>query len=75
MLYTREKIFKQKILFFEGAALLSGAGIIHRGTKGSGGFVAVKLSSYDYSAHIKAEPPTSEFDEDSDTTEFVPIVN
>ncbi|XP_028172666.1 uncharacterized protein LOC114361723 isoform X2 [Ostrinia furnacalis] len=65
----------QPVMPMKGAGLTSGAGIIHRGARGSGGFIGVKLFTYDYSAHIKAEPPASEFDSDSDTTEFVPIVN
>ncbi|KAL0839140.1 hypothetical protein ABMA28_017111 [Loxostege sticticalis] len=65
----------QPVMPMKGAGLTSGAGIIHRGARGSGGFIGVKLFTYDYSTHIKAEPPASEFDVDSDTTEFVPIVN
>ncbi|CAH0751220.1 unnamed protein product [Diatraea saccharalis] len=65
----------QPVSPMKGGGLLSGAGIIHRGIKGSGGFIAVKLFTYDYSAHIKAEPPTSEFDEEADTTEFASIIN
>lgn len=38
-------------------ALLSGAGIYHKGTAGYGGFVAPKLITYDYSKHMKAEFP------------------
>ncbi|CAH0715851.1 unnamed protein product, partial [Brenthis ino] len=41
----------------KGAALLSGAGIIHRGARDSGGFVAAKLFTYDYSRHVRAEQP------------------
>lgn len=58
-----------------GAALISGAGMIHRGARGSGGFVAVKLTTYDYSRHVRADPPPTAFDEDGETTEFVPVVN
>ncbi|CAH2096557.1 unnamed protein product [Euphydryas editha] len=41
----------------KGAALLSGAGIVHRGARGSGGFLAAKLFTYDYSPHVSALPP------------------
>ncbi|XP_045448290.1 uncharacterized protein LOC123656677 [Melitaea cinxia] len=41
----------------KGAALLSGAGIVHRGARGSGGFIAPKLFAYDYSLHVKTQPP------------------
>ncbi|CAH2981054.1 unnamed protein product [Chilo suppressalis] len=66
----------QPVSPMKGGGLLSGAGIIHRGVKGSGGFIAVKLFTYNYSAHIKAEPPASEFDnDDADATEFTPVIN
>ncbi|XP_063624574.1 uncharacterized protein LOC134796349 isoform X2 [Cydia splendana] len=41
----------------KGASLASGAGIVHRGQRGSGGFVSVKLFTYDYSRHVRADPP------------------
>ncbi|XP_063384297.1 uncharacterized protein LOC134670393 isoform X1 [Cydia fagiglandana] len=41
----------------KGASLASGAGIVHRGQRGSGGFVSVKLFTYDYSPHVRADPP------------------
>ncbi|XP_039753721.1 uncharacterized protein LOC120629046 isoform X2 [Pararge aegeria] len=41
----------------KGTALISGAGIIHRGAHGTGGFIAAKLFTYDYSRHVKAESP------------------
>ena len=31
---------------------LSGAGIFHKGSKGSGGFVAVRIKTYDFSNHL-----------------------
>lgn len=38
---------------------LAGAGLYHKGQAGFGGFVAPKLFTYDYSAHIEiaSEPP------------------
>lgn len=38
---------------------LAGAGLYHKGQTGFGGFVAPKLFTYDYSAHIEiaTEPP------------------
>ncbi|XP_026327753.1 uncharacterized protein LOC113236030 isoform X2 [Hyposmocoma kahamanoa] len=65
----------QPVQPMKGASLLSGAGIIHRGVTGSGGFVAVKVLTYDYSRHVRADPPPTTFDEDGETTEFVPVVN
>ncbi|KAI5639122.1 hypothetical protein NE865_08322 [Phthorimaea operculella] len=65
----------QPVMPMRGAALSSGAGIIHRGTKGSGGYVAVKLYTYDFSRHVHANPPPSAFEEDGETTEFVPVIN
>ncbi|XP_050675769.1 uncharacterized protein LOC126972772 isoform X2 [Leptidea sinapis] len=41
----------------QGAALISGAGMIHRGARGSGGFVSPKLFTYDHSRHVHADPP------------------
>ncbi|XP_063536055.1 uncharacterized protein LOC134745886 isoform X3 [Cydia strobilella] len=41
----------------KGASLASGAGVVHRGSRGSGGFVSVKLFTYDYSPHVRADPP------------------
>ncbi|XP_063364049.1 uncharacterized protein LOC134652808 isoform X2 [Cydia amplana] len=41
----------------KGASLASGAGVVHRGSRGSGGFVTVKLFTYDYSPHVRADPP------------------
>ena len=34
------------------ATVLSGAGLIHRGSETSGGFIALKLSTYNYGLHI-----------------------
>lgn len=36
---------------------LSGAGIYHKGRKGSGGFVAPRIITYDFVKHLKAELP------------------
>ncbi|XP_075978224.1 uncharacterized protein LOC142977959 [Anticarsia gemmatalis] len=36
--------------------LNSGVGLYHRGRWGTGGFIGIKLFTYDYSSHIKAEP-------------------
>ncbi|XP_061715652.1 uncharacterized protein LOC133523945 isoform X2 [Cydia pomonella] len=41
----------------KGASLASGAGVVHRGSRGSGGFITVKLFTYDYSPHVRADPP------------------
>ncbi|CAF4907893.1 unnamed protein product [Pieris macdunnoughi] len=55
----------------KGASLISGAGMIHRGTRGSGGFIAPKLFTYDYSRHVKAElPPDSD---DGESPDFMPV--
>ncbi|CAK1579900.1 unnamed protein product [Parnassius mnemosyne] len=59
----------------KGTALSSGAGLMHRGAPGSGGFIAVKLFTYDYSRHVKAEVPPTAYEENGDTTEFTPVVN
>ncbi|XP_052758205.1 uncharacterized protein LOC116413097 isoform X2 [Galleria mellonella] len=37
--------------------LLSGAGVSHRGAVGSGGFVALKLFTYDYAPHVRVRHP------------------
>ncbi|XP_059061471.1 uncharacterized protein LOC131854374 [Achroia grisella] len=34
--------------------LLRGVGLMHRGMHGSGGYIALKLFSYDYTAHVRA---------------------
>ncbi|XP_035439759.1 uncharacterized protein LOC118269000 isoform X1 [Spodoptera frugiperda] len=70
-----QPVVPSKALNTKGATLLSGAGLYHRGARGSGGFIGVKVITYDYSKHVKAEPPPSEFVDESETTEFVPIVN
>nr|BAM19671.1 conserved hypothetical protein [Papilio xuthus] len=49
----------QSVQPLKGGGLSSGAGLIHRGAPGSGGFIAVKLFTYDYSRHVKAEVPPS----------------
>ncbi|XP_018339502.1 PREDICTED: uncharacterized protein LOC108746909 isoform X1 [Trachymyrmex septentrionalis] len=36
---------------------LAGAGIFHKGRKGSGGFVALKLTTYDFAPHLQADLP------------------
>ncbi|XP_071643768.1 uncharacterized protein Orion isoform X1 [Temnothorax longispinosus] len=36
---------------------LSGAGIFHKGRKGSGGFVALKLTTYDFAPHLQIDLP------------------
>ncbi|XP_026734290.1 uncharacterized protein LOC113498483 isoform X2 [Trichoplusia ni] len=70
-----QPVVPTKALNTKGASLLSGAGIYHRGGRGSGGFLGVKILTYDYSKHVKAEPPPSEFVDEAETTEFVPIIN
>ncbi|KAJ8731650.1 hypothetical protein PYW07_004814 [Mythimna separata] len=70
-----QPVVPSKALNTKGATLLSGAGLYHRGAKGSGGFIGPKVITYDYSKHVKAEPPPTEFADESETTEFVPIVN
>ncbi|KOB66538.1 Uncharacterized protein OBRU01_21101 [Operophtera brumata] len=64
----------QPVVPSKGGALLSGAGIIHRGSRGSGGFIAVKLLTYDFSKHVKAEPLPADITE-PDATEFTPMIN
>jgi len=34
---------------------IAGAGIFHKGRKGSGGFVALKLITYDFAPHLQAD--------------------
>ncbi|XP_076232515.1 chemokine-like protein orion isoform X2 [Calliopsis andreniformis] len=36
---------------------ISGAGIFHKGRKGSGGFVAFKLITYDFTSHLQVDLP------------------
>ncbi|XP_018301871.1 uncharacterized protein orion isoform X1 [Mycetomoellerius zeteki] len=36
---------------------LAGAGIFHKGRKGSGGFVALKLTTYDFAPHLQVDLP------------------
>ncbi|XP_066595208.1 uncharacterized protein orion [Prorops nasuta] len=36
---------------------LSGAGVYHKGSKGSGGFVALKLITFNYEPHLQADVP------------------
>ncbi|KAL0118791.1 hypothetical protein PUN28_009452 [Cardiocondyla obscurior] len=36
---------------------LSGAGIFHKGRKGSGGFVALKLTTYNFAPHLQVDLP------------------
>ncbi|XP_072948872.1 uncharacterized protein orion isoform X1 [Epargyreus clarus] len=62
----------QPVQPMKGAALASGAGLVHRGARGSGGFVGVKLFTYDYSRHVRAAAPPAPQD---DADEFNPIVN
>ncbi|XP_047503173.1 uncharacterized protein LOC125048534 isoform X1 [Pieris napi] len=59
----------QPVQPLKGASLISGAGMIHRGTRGSGGFIAPKLFTYDYSRHVKAELPP---DDDGESPDFMP---
>ncbi|KAM3962598.1 uncharacterized protein ACR2FA_003224 [Aphomia sociella] len=60
----------------KGGALLSGAGVVHRGARGSGGFIALKLFTYDFSRHVQAETPVNEYyDVDTDTTDVPPPLN
>ncbi|XP_045773211.1 uncharacterized protein LOC123872741 isoform X3 [Maniola jurtina] len=59
----------------KGSALISGAGIIHRGTRGSGGFIAAKLFTYNYSRHIKAESPPAFVEADVEKDLVLPVSN
>ncbi|XP_073957026.1 chemokine-like protein orion isoform X1 [Choristoneura fumiferana] len=61
----------QPVIPMKGAALASGAGLIHRGARGSGGYIAVKLFTYDFSRHVRADPPPNP---DENTTEFLPLM-
>ncbi|CAH2048299.1 unnamed protein product, partial [Iphiclides podalirius] len=65
----------QPVQPMKGGALSSGAGLVHRGAPGSGGFVALKLFTYDYSRHVKADIPPAAYEEVAETSEFAPIVN
>ncbi|KAG6449172.1 hypothetical protein O3G_MSEX005930 [Manduca sexta] len=67
----------QPVLPSKGAALATGAGVIHRGAPSSGGFIALKLRSYNNARHVKAEPPPADFTEEKDdAADFVlPVVN
>ncbi|XP_050350897.1 uncharacterized protein LOC126773786 isoform X1 [Nymphalis io] len=58
-----------------GASLLSGAGIIHRGASGYGGFVAPKLVTYDYSRHVRAQPPPDDIQEEEPADVILPLNN
>nr|XP_026492111.1 uncharacterized protein LOC113397811 isoform X3 [Vanessa tameamea] len=58
-----------------GAALLSGAGIIHRGARGYGGFIAPKLFTYDYSRHVRAQPPPDNIQEEESPDVNLPLNN
>ncbi|XP_045498674.1 uncharacterized protein LOC123696512 isoform X2 [Colias croceus] len=53
----------------KGSALISGAGILHRGARGSGGLLAPKLLTYDFSRHVRADPPP----DSADTEDFMPV--
>ncbi|XP_032680538.1 uncharacterized protein LOC116848499 isoform X1 [Odontomachus brunneus] len=37
--------------------LIAGAGIFHKGNKGSGGFVALRLITYDFTPHLQVDLP------------------
>lgn len=66
----------QPVQTLKGGALLSGAGVVHRGADGNGGFIALKVFTYDFSRHIQAETPVNEYyDVDTDTTELMPPLN
>lgn len=40
---------------------IAGAGIFHKGRQGSGGYVALRLITYDFSKHLQVDlPPTKE---------------
>ncbi|XP_020290289.1 uncharacterized protein LOC109857914 isoform X2 [Pseudomyrmex gracilis] len=39
------------------AVPIAGAGVIHKGHKGSGGFVAMKLITYDFAPHLQIDLP------------------
>ncbi|XP_013143943.1 PREDICTED: uncharacterized protein LOC106107598 isoform X4 [Papilio polytes] len=57
----------------KGGGLASGAGLVHRGAPGSGGFIALKLFTYDYSRHVRADVPPGAYDDT--TSEFTPVIN
>ncbi|CAK1554539.1 unnamed protein product [Leptosia nina] len=61
----------QPIEPLKGGSLISGAGMIHRGARGSGGFIAPKLITYDYSRHVKAELPIDIYEGES--PDFMPV--
>ncbi|KAJ8969368.1 hypothetical protein NQ314_001800 [Rhamnusium bicolor] len=56
------------------AVPLKGAGIYYKGFKGYGGFVAPKITTYDFSKHLKTEFPKSQIREDSEEA-FDPLIN
>ncbi|XP_038209829.1 uncharacterized protein LOC119830767 isoform X1 [Zerene cesonia] len=61
----------------KGGALVSGAGLVHRGARGSGGFLAPKLFTYDFARHVRADPPPDaadapDADADADADDFMP---
>ncbi|XP_059061470.1 uncharacterized protein LOC131854373 [Achroia grisella] len=45
----------QPIQVYRRGALLSGAGVMHRAEPGSGGFLALKLFTYNYTNHVHAD--------------------
>ncbi|XP_057660741.1 uncharacterized protein LOC130896576 [Diorhabda carinulata] len=51
------------------AVPLSGAGIFHKGRKFFGGFIALKMFTYDFSKHLEAAFPEEEISCICDTTE------
>ncbi|GBP21654.1 hypothetical protein EVAR_16200_1 [Eumeta japonica] len=65
----------QPVQPLKGATLASGAGLIHRGAQGSGGFIGVKLITYNYTRHVRAEPPPPHAEPQESAPEFTPIVN
>ncbi|XP_041979506.1 uncharacterized protein LOC121733355 isoform X3 [Aricia agestis] len=55
-----------------GAGLLTGAGVYHRGALHSGGFLGLKVISYDMTRHIRADPPPAGYDDDDEESNVLP---
>ncbi|XP_012545193.1 uncharacterized protein LOC101735738 isoform X1 [Bombyx mori] len=67
----------QPVLPAGAGALASGAGVLHRGARGSGGFVALRLRTYPHARHVRAEPPADlpRGPDPADGPDFEPTVN
>ena len=51
-----DKSYKWYKINIPGTALLSGAGILHRGGRGYGGFIAPQAITFNYEQYITPDP-------------------